>query len=86
MFRKVTFKTHTKIEIIDLTFDIKKIVSQAKVTEGICHIFVPHTTCAITLNENEPGLIDDLILKIKTFSPPKRTINVIDLMIMLLLI
>lgn len=39
-------------QMLDITASVQKVISSAGVPEGICCIFVPHTTCAVTLNEN----------------------------------
>lgn len=51
--------TNKKIEMIDITDRIKKIVEKSGVKEGVCVIFLPHSTAAIVINENEPKLIKD---------------------------
>jgi secondary thiamine-phosphate synthase enzyme len=45
-------KTKSKEEIVDLTYQVKEIVKKSKIREGICYIYVPHATAAITINEN----------------------------------
>ena len=44
--------THRKEEWIDITDEVKKIVTASGISEGICVVFVPHTTAAVTVNEN----------------------------------
>lgn len=50
--REFTIKTGKKEEIVDLTRKIKKVVEESKKKEGICYIYVPHATAAVTINEN----------------------------------
>ena len=56
MFKKISFKTNKKIEVIDLTDELSKLDLKG---EGILHVFAPHATAAIILNEAESGLIQD---------------------------
>jgi len=48
-------KIHTtkKYEVIDITQKVVEVVKTAKVDEGICHVFVPHVTAAVVINEND---------------------------------
>ncbi|MBP8981278.1 MAG: secondary thiamine-phosphate synthase enzyme YjbQ [Syntrophobacterales bacterium] len=58
----LTVKTSTRIEMLDITARIEEIIGKAGVRDGICHIFVPHTTAAITINENaDPDVARDII-------------------------
>ncbi len=49
-----SFKIHTeyKADMIDITRNVQINVENSKVKEGICVVFVPHTTAAVTINEN----------------------------------
>jgi len=47
-------------DIIDITAQVAEIVRKSQTEEGLALVFVPHQTCAITVLENEPGLIQDL--------------------------
>ncbi|MBN1794584.1 MAG: YjbQ family protein [Candidatus Omnitrophica bacterium] len=50
-------------ELLEITPQIEDVVSQAHITEGLCHIFVPHTTCGLTINENADPTVRQDILK-----------------------
>jgi secondary thiamine-phosphate synthase enzyme len=47
-------------DIIDITDQVEKIVKKSKANDGLILVFVPHQTCAVTVLENEPNLIQDL--------------------------
>jgi secondary thiamine-phosphate synthase enzyme len=67
---EIPVKTHNKIEMIDITRQVYDIVQQSKVKHGICIVFVPHTTAAITINENaDPAVIQDIIGKLNKIIP-----------------
>jgi len=52
VIRQLEIVTTARVELIDITTKISQVVSESDVKEGVCYIFVPHTTAAITINEN----------------------------------
>lgn len=55
-------KTNRQAEVIDITAKVADIVRQSGVPAGICCVYTPHTTAAITINENDdPNLCDDIL-------------------------
>ncbi|MFA6680010.1 MAG: secondary thiamine-phosphate synthase enzyme YjbQ [Candidatus Methanomethylophilaceae archaeon] len=59
---EITLSTR-KEEMIDITSDIRKIVKESTIKNGICLIYCPHTTAAITINENaDPDVKHDLLM------------------------
>lgn len=63
-------KTNQKNEMINITYRIKEIISNARCENGIAVIFTPHTTAAITINENaDPDVKTDLLYGLDTISP-----------------
>lgn len=62
-------KTSERREVLDITNKIEDIVKKSEIKNGICTVFVPHATAAIILNENEPGLINDIVDKIEKDFP-----------------
>ncbi|HOZ61258.1 MAG TPA: secondary thiamine-phosphate synthase enzyme YjbQ [Smithellaceae bacterium] len=60
--KEIDIQTNNKSEMIDITSIVQKAVSKEKVVTGICVIFAPHTTAAITINENaDPDVPRDII-------------------------
>jgi secondary thiamine-phosphate synthase enzyme len=58
---------------INITGEVQKIVSNSGVREGICVVFVPHTTAAVTINENaDPDVPHDVNLALNIISPDRR--------------
>ena len=49
---KIDVHTNARVEFKDVTGEIGKAVSKSNIENGICYIFVPHTTAGITINEN----------------------------------
>ncbi|MEA3506160.1 MAG: secondary thiamine-phosphate synthase enzyme YjbQ [Elusimicrobiota bacterium] len=61
-FQKITVNTSKRTDIIDITSEINSVLSKSGVSEGICKVYVPHTTAAVTINENaDPAVIKDII-------------------------
>ena len=58
---------------INITGEVQKAVSASRVREGICVVFVPHTTAAVTINENaDPDVTHDVTLALNHISPDRR--------------
>jgi len=57
--------TQATTELVDITAQVAKAVRQSAISEGVCHVFVPHTTAGITLNENwDPTVRQDILLSL----------------------
>ena len=62
IFQKLSVKTLKREILLELTGKIRKIVKESNVKEGVCRIFVPHTTAGITINENaDPAVMKDIV-------------------------
>lgn len=56
----VQLETHSRVEFVDITGRLEKMIEASGVVSGTCHVFVPHTTAAILINENDdPALQKD---------------------------
>ncbi|RJR42614.1 MAG: YjbQ family protein [Deltaproteobacteria bacterium] len=63
MFETLSVRTSHRTELLDLTSQVQEVVNQSGVSEGICHVFVPHTTAAVTINENaDPSVKADILM------------------------
>ncbi|HEY4717123.1 MAG TPA: secondary thiamine-phosphate synthase enzyme YjbQ [bacterium] len=61
MMKRLSIVTTNRIEISDITALIRQAIRDSGVLRGICTIYVPHTTSAITINENsDPAVKEDL--------------------------
>lgn len=70
MIKEISIKTSRRNELIDITQQVQDFVSASKLNEGICLIFVPHTTAAVTINENaDPDVKKDLLQKLSQLIP-----------------
>jgi len=60
----LSVKTRKRTELVDITSDINKLIQKSGVAQGLCMIFVPHTTAAVTINESADPSVKSDILKI----------------------
>lgn len=47
----LTVKTERRTQLVDVTAHVQKAVAGSGVKQGVCYLYVPHTTAAITINE-----------------------------------
>lgn len=70
MLTEIEVRTRTENEFQDITSQVEQAVSRSGVQEGLCHLFVPHTTAALTLNENwDPDVRGDLVRAVVALIP-----------------
>ena len=70
MVHRLSFRTSSKVSIQDITLEVQKAVQSSKVADGICHVFTPHTTAGITLNEHaDSGVVDDIASRLDNLVP-----------------
>ena len=66
----LSVKTSTKTELIDITSKIAKYVKESGVSEGLCMLYVPHTTAAVTINESaDPSVRGDIMMVLNQIIP-----------------
>ena len=70
MIKTVQIETGVRTEFIDITGKVQDVVRQSKARDGICYLFVPHTTAAITINENaDPAVHQDIVMELNKIIP-----------------
>jgi len=57
----IEIKTKRRVEVVDITSNVAEEIRKSGVKEGVALIYSKHTTTAITINENESGLKEDII-------------------------
>ena len=66
----LSIKTNRKTEMIDITSMITKAVKASGIKDGLCMLFVPHTTAAITVNEGaDPSVKSDILMILNRIVP-----------------
>ncbi len=70
MIQTFQLKTSKQTEFIDITRSVQEAVKKTGVGKGICYIFVPHTTAAVTINENaDPSVSEDILMELNKVIP-----------------
>ncbi|HET9178201.1 MAG TPA: secondary thiamine-phosphate synthase enzyme YjbQ [Terriglobia bacterium] len=63
-------ETNSRVEFRDVTSQIEQLVEKSEIESGQCHVFVPHTSAAVLINENyDPGLREDIADFLKRLAP-----------------
>jgi secondary thiamine-phosphate synthase enzyme len=70
MTQTFSVKSSKQTELIDITRPVQEAVQKAGVKEGLCVIFTPHTTAAVTINENaDPSVPRDILMELNKIVP-----------------
>jgi len=67
--RTLTVSSSSRQQLIDITREVIRFVNDSRVTDGILMVSVPHATAAIVANENERGLLNDILTRIREIFP-----------------
>jgi len=60
--QSITVGTKSRVSVVDITSEVEQIVRKSRVSEGICYLYVPHTTAGIFINEHDdPAVVQDII-------------------------
>ncbi len=63
-------RSRQRNEMIDVTAEVARVVRESGVQDGLVHLFVPHTTAAVTINENaDPDVVRDMLYGLSTLVP-----------------
>ena len=66
----IQVETHSRVEFKDITGLLQKLVAESGVQNGMCHLFIPHTTAALLINENDdPSLQKDFDEFLRELAP-----------------
>ena len=69
-FKTVTVKTEGKQQLLDITKHVRLVVRESGLKSGVVHIFIPHTTAAVTINENaDPDVRQDILNCLEKIAP-----------------
>ena len=73
MIYRVDIKTLSRVEFQEVTPKVRDIVGESGVQNGVCHIFVPHTTAGVTVNEHaDPSVAEDIAAQLEAMAPQSR--------------
>lgn len=69
--RVLRLQTERRTELRDITRLVDEALAAAGVGEGVCHLFVPHTTAGLTVNEGaDPDVAADIVTQLGRLAPP----------------
>jgi secondary thiamine-phosphate synthase enzyme len=67
---KFSVKTSARNQFVEITDDVRRAVLASDVKSGFCVVYCPHTTAAITVNENaDPDVVHDMLLNLNKSIP-----------------
>ncbi len=67
---KIAVKTDKRDEFVNITSRVRKIIVSEKFENGMCNIYIPHTTAGITVNEAaDPDVVRDVLFKLNSLIP-----------------
>lgn len=70
VFEEFRVNTPKREVLVNITSEISNIVINTNINEGVCRIFVPHTTAGVTINENaDPAVMKDIISYLNKLIP-----------------
>jgi secondary thiamine-phosphate synthase enzyme len=69
----LTFNTKTKRAFVNITPDVRKIVQDSKIKEGLCLVNAMHITASVFINDNESGLHGDFDIWLEKLAPHSPT-------------
>jgi secondary thiamine-phosphate synthase enzyme len=70
MLTKLSVNTSKHTQMLNITDMVQKAVEDSGVRSGVCTVFIPHTTAAVTINENaDPDVVRDFTTEIDKLVP-----------------
>ncbi|WP_424360037.1 secondary thiamine-phosphate synthase enzyme YjbQ [Methanocella sp. MCL-LM] len=70
IWKEISVPTSTRAQFIDVTRQVAAELTKSGVKNGICYVYVPHTTAGITINENaDPDVVTDLLATLEKLVP-----------------
>ncbi len=70
MLKTIHLQTKSRTEFLDITGEVEAALRESNVSDGVCHIFIPHTTAAVTINENaDPSVPRDILARLNKTIP-----------------
>ena len=70
MKQTISVNSRSRTELIDITGQVQEAVKKSGLKDGVCHLFVPHTTAGITINEGaDPSVKRDILTSLNRLVP-----------------
>ena len=69
----LTFNTNKRCEFINITTNVRKIVEESRIMDGLCLVNAMHITASVFVNDNESGLHEDFDIWLEKLAPHSPT-------------
>lgn len=74
MLKEIEVRTRDRAELVDITAEVQAFLREAGADSGLLTVFVPHTTAAVTINENaDPSVARDIVSFTSKLIPQSRS-------------
>ena len=75
MLKTERISTQSRNQVVDITGKVAGIVHDSGIQDGLCVVYVPHTTAAVSINENaDPDVKHDVLEKLTAMIPQRERI------------
>ena len=66
----LSVKTRERTELVDVTSEVNQLIKESGIDQGLCMVYVPHTTAAVTINESaDPSVKADMLMILNKVIP-----------------
>jgi secondary thiamine-phosphate synthase enzyme len=66
----LSIKTRERTELVDITTKVNQLIQKSGIEQGLCMVYVPHTTAAVTINESaDPSVKSDMLMILNQIIP-----------------
>jgi len=70
MLKEIAIHTDIQTQILDITVKVQNIIRESGILNGLCCVFIPHTTAGIIINENaDPSVKQDIVMELNKIIP-----------------
>jgi len=70
MIKTISVETGSRTEFLDITDDVRQVVTESGIKRGVCYVYVPHTTAGVTINEGaDPAVVKDILATLNKIIP-----------------
>lgn len=70
MLKEISIKTHSRTDMVIIDSQVQEAIRESGIQEGLCVLWVPHTTAGVTINENaDPDVVRDILYEVNKIVP-----------------
>lgn len=68
--KEISLSTGSRTQLLDITSQLQAAVTESDIKDGLCQVYVPHTTAGVTINENaDPSVREDILMELNKIVP-----------------